>query len=142
MCAVSAGNFSEHVFSAMKERDILRCEAAWHFFLRARTRSSRSYSWRAARGLRRSKRSSSTHSTWSCAVPDCCTGVGADRSISISRSCRNNWRGQHDHLRFVPVLSEALASDPVVRTHRARAPGELDDHPSLEAFQVYASGYR
>ena len=50
------------------------------------------------------------------------------------------WTAQHPHLRYVPVVSDALPEDAWQgRTgfvHRA----VMDDHPDLSAFQVYACG--
>jgi CDP-4-dehydro-6-deoxyglucose reductase, E3 len=134
------GNFSEHVFSAMKERDILRLQGPLGaFFLREDSEKPIVFV------------ASGTGFAPIKAIIEHALYLGLRRPMTLYWGGRRpfdlylaklpeQWRQQHDHLRFVPVLSEALASDQWSGRTGLVHQAVLDDHPSLEGFQVYACG--
>ncbi len=137
---VPGGRFTGHVFNAMKERDILRFEGPLgSFFLREESDKPIVF---VAGGTgfapikamvehalhQRSKRPMAIY--WG----------ARDRSGLYLNALAEAWAAQHPHVRYVPVLSEALAEDAWTGrsglVHRA----VMADLPDLSGHQVYACG--
>ena len=124
------GKFTDHVFGAMKEKDILRLEGPFgSFFLREDSRQADraaglGHRLRADQGHRRTPaRARASRDR------PCCTGAAAARPICTSTTGRWQAAAAMPHLRYVPVLSEATARRRLARPHRPRAPGR-DGRPA------------
>jgi CDP-4-dehydro-6-deoxyglucose reductase len=137
---VPGGVFTDQVFGAMKERDILRINGPHgSFFLRedsdrpvilvaggtgfAPIKAIVEYAIHA--GLKRPM-----HLYW-----------GARSRVDLyQHELAEGWAREHSWLRYTPVLSEAKPADAwtgrIGLVHRA----VLDDHPNLAGAQVYACG--
>jgi CDP-4-dehydro-6-deoxyglucose reductase len=136
----AGGTFTEHVFGAMKEKDILRFEGPLGtFFLRED--SDRPIIFLASgtgfapvkgiiehalhKGIRRPM-----HLYWGCRA----------RDDLYLLQLPERWAREHPEFHFTAVLSEPRATDAWTgRTglvHRA----VMEDHPDLSGFEVYACG--
>ena len=137
---VPGGHFTEHIFGAMKERDILRIEAPLgSFFLR--DDSSKPIVFVA----------SGTGFAPIKAIIESAFNNGDEREMRLYWGGRRprdlyllelaqQWAQQHANFSFIPVASEARPEDAWTgRTgfvHRA----VMEDLPDLSAHQVYACG--
>lgn len=137
---VPAGHFSEHVFTRMKERELLRLQGPYGIFF-LRQDSERPILLMAggtgfapikgmldhafARGERRA-----LHLYW---------GARRQRDLYMHDLVRA-WARRHENFRYAPVLSEPLPEDGwrgrTGLVHAALAA----DHPDLSGYEVYASG--
>jgi CDP-4-dehydro-6-deoxyglucose reductase len=133
------GKFTDHVFGAMKDKEILRIEGPFgSFFLREES-SKPILLLAAGTGLAPIK-----------ALIEHMQLKGIDRPTLLYWGCRrradlylHDWAGaaaaQMPHLRYVPVLSESFDEGWTGRNglvHRA----VMDDVPDLSGHQVYACG--
>lgn len=137
---VPGGKFTEHVFSKMKERDLLRFHGPLGVFF-LRSDSDRPVIFMAggtglapikaileqafAQELRRPM-----HVFW---------GVRARRDLYLS-DLVESWRDTYEHLHFTPVLSDPQSMDRWTgRTGWVHA-AVLQDYRNLSCYEVYASG--
>jgi CDP-4-dehydro-6-deoxyglucose reductase len=136
---VPGGQFTDHVFGTMKERDILRFEGPLgSFFLQESTKPIVCVA--SGTGFAPIK-----------AIIEDALRKGVDRPMTLYWGARRpkdlylnelplRWAAEHSHLRYVPVISDALPEDGWQgRTgfvHRA----VMDDFADLSAHQVYACG--
>lgn len=135
---VPGGNFTEHVFTQMKEKDILRLEGPLgSFFLREDSDKpiilvAGGTGFAPIKGLvehalhigiRRPM-----HLYWG----------AKDRAGLYLHSLAESWANVHSHLKFTPVLSEPDAgwSGRTGLVHEA----VMADHPDLSSFQAYVCG--
>ncbi len=137
---VPGGAFTEHVFGAMKERDILRLEGPFGtFFLREESAKPIVF-LASGTGFAPIK-----------AVIEAAFKKGISRPMSLYWGGRRpkdlylnalaeRWVAEHPALNYVPVVSDALPEDGWIgRTgfvHRA----VMQDLPDLSGHQVYACG--
>ena len=133
------GPFSEHVFTRMKEKDILRFEGPFGtFFLREESGKPMVFI------------ASGTGFAPIKAIIEHALHIGIERPMTLYWGCRvradlylnelaERWHTDHG-IRYVPVLSEALPADEWTgRTgfvHRA----VMEDLPDLSDYDVYACG--
>jgi CDP-4-dehydro-6-deoxyglucose reductase, E3 len=137
---VPGGFFTGHVFTQMKEKDLLRFQGPLGtFFLREE--SARPIILMAggtgfapikaiimhalAQGLRRPM-----HLYW---------GVRARRDLYMDDLARQ-WADAHDQLSYTPVLSEPNPEDRWIGRTGWVHEAVIADHPDLSNFEVYASG--
>lgn len=134
-----AGPFSQHVFSTMKEKDILRIEGPFGTFFLREESSKPIVLLASGTGFAPIK-----------AIVEHALHAGLKRPMTLYWGCRVRAdlylhdlaeRWQRDGvLRYIPVLSDAPASDNWTgRTgfvHRA----VMEDFPDLSGHQVYACG--
>jgi CDP-4-dehydro-6-deoxyglucose reductase len=133
------GPFSRHVFGAMKEKDILRLEGPFGTFFLREENAKPIVLLASGTGFAPIK-----------AMAEDALHKGMKRPMTLYRGCRvradlylhelaERWQ-QEGKLRYVPVLSDAPASDDWTgRTgfvHRA----VMEDFPDLSGHQVYACG--
>jgi len=137
---VPDGVFTEHVFSKLKVRDILRIEGPHGtFFLREESGKPIVFV-ASGTGFAPIK---------SIIVDALAKGIarpmtlywGARRPRDLYQSdLPEKWAGEHANFRYVPVISDALAEDAWMgRTglvHRA----VMEDFPDLSGYEVYACG--
>lgn len=137
---IAGGEFTQHVFSGMKEKDILRFQGPYgSFFLREES-AKPVILLAGSTGFAPIK-----------ALVEHAIHNHIARPLEIYWGARNRaglylpdlpagWAAAHSHIRYVPVLSDASTGDAWCgRTglvHRA----VLEDHPDLSAWQVYACG--
>jgi CDP-4-dehydro-6-deoxyglucose reductase len=137
---VAGGQFTDHVFNKMKERDILRCEGPLGtFFLREESDKPIVFV------------ASGTGFAPIKAVIEYMFHKGIDRPATLywggrrpkdlyMNALAEKWAAEHPGFKYVPVISEALPEDNWSgRTgfvHRA----VMQDHPDLSGHQVYACG--
>ena len=133
------GPFSQHVFSTMKEKDILRVEGPFGTFFLREESAKPIVLVASGTGFAPIK-----------AIIEHALHTGMKRPMTLYWGCRlraelyldglaQRWQ-QEGRLRYVPVLSEALPADSWTgRTgfvHRA----VMEDFPDLSGYQVYACG--
>jgi CDP-4-dehydro-6-deoxyglucose reductase len=137
---VAGGNFTDHVFGKMKERDILRFEAPLGtFFLREESEKPIVFV------------ASGTGFAPIKAIIEHAFHDGIRRPMTLYWGGRRpkdlyldalpkRWAAEHATFKYVPVISDALPEDGWSgRTgfvHRA----VMEDFPDLSAYQVYACG--
>jgi len=133
------GPFSKHVFGAMKEKDIIRIEGPFGTFFLREDSAKPIVLLASGTGFAPIK-----------SIVEHALHTGVKRPMTLYWGCRvradlymhelaGRWQ-QEGWLRYVPVLSDAPASDHWTgRTgfvHRA----VMEDYPDLSGYQVYACG--
>jgi len=137
---VAGGSFTNHVFQAMKERDILRFEGPLGtFFLREESDKPIVFV------------ASGTGFAPIKSVIDAAFKKGVSRSMVLYWGGRRpkdlylnelpeRWAAEHPNFKYVPVISDALPEDRWTGragfVHRA----VMQDFPDLSGHQVYACG--
>jgi CDP-4-dehydro-6-deoxyglucose reductase len=137
---VEGGEFTRHVFNGMKEKDILRLRGPLGtFYLREESDKPLLF---VAGGTGFAPLKSIIEHTLHNHIR---------RPLTLYRGARTRsglylgalparWAAEHEHIRYVPVLSEPTVADGwsgrTGLVHRA----VLEDHPDLSPFQVYACG--
>lgn len=137
---ISGGEFTHHVFAAMKEKDILRFQGPYgSFFLREES-AKPMILVAGGTGFAPIK-----------ALVEHAIHQHITRPMEIYWGARNraglylpdlpaDWAAAHSHIRYVPVLSDATPPDAWSGrsglVHRA----VLEDHADLANYQVYACG--
>jgi CDP-4-dehydro-6-deoxyglucose reductase len=133
---VPDGQFTGHVFNTMKEKEILRFQGPLgSFFLREES-DKPIVLLAGGTGFAPIK-----------SLLEDALHRGIQRPIWLYWGSRNRgglyldvlaqqWAAQHDHLRYIPVLSDEDWDGRRGFVHRA----VLDDHPDLSQVQVYACG--
>ena len=134
------GKFTDHVFTAMKEKEILRMEGPFgSFFLRDDT-DKPMILLASGTGFAPIK-----------AIIEQLKHTGSQRKAHLYWGCRskadlylNDWaeRAAHEmpHLKYVPVLSDAKPEDGWTGRTGLVHHAVMHDHPNLMAWQVYACG--
>ena len=137
---VPGGEFTGHVFGAMKEKDILRFQGPYgSFFLREESNKPMIL---VAGGTGFAPiKALVEHAIHSRIERPMEIYWGArDRAGLYLPALPEAWARDHAHIRYVPVLSDATPADAWTgRTgfvHRT----VLEDHPELAGYQVYACG--
>ncbi len=134
------GQFTEHVFHGMKDRDILRFEGPHgNFFLREQ--SSKPIVFVAGGTGFAPVKGIIEHALHARSTRAMTLYWGARRPADLYMDAlAQGWQREHGHFRYVPVLSEPQSEDAWAgRTglvHRA----VLEDLPDLSGHQVYACG--
>ena len=141
---IAGGEFTGHVFTTMKAKEILRLRGPYgSFFLREE--SARPIIFVAGGTGFAPIKSIIEHALQS--------GVqhGQLRPMTLYWGARNRaglylhelaqrWAAEHEHIRYVPVLSEPTAEDQWTGRTGLVHQAVLEDQSSLGAFQVYACG--
>jgi len=137
---VAGGNFTDHVFGKMKERDILRLEGPLgSFFLREDSAKPIVF---VASGTGFAPIKSIIESAFYKKIERPMVlywGARRPRDVYLS-SLPERWAREHANFRYVPVISEARTEDAWSGrsgfVHRA----VMEDMPDLSGHQVYACG--
>jgi CDP-4-dehydro-6-deoxyglucose reductase len=136
---VPGGRFTDHVFSAMREKEILRFQGPLGSFFLREDSTKPIILLAGGTGFAPIK-----------AIAEHALHAGSSRPMHIYWGARDRaglylpdlpvqWAAAHAHVRYVPVLSDVNGAEWDGRTglvHRA----VLEDHPDLSKFQVYACG--
>ncbi len=137
---VPGGNFTDHVFARMKQRDILRLEGPLgSFFLREDSAKPIVF---VASGTGFAPIKSIIESALHRNVARPMTlywGARRPKDLYLN-ALPGKWASEHSHFRYIPVISEARPEDQWTArsgfVHRA----VMEDLPDLSAHQVYACG--
>jgi CDP-4-dehydro-6-deoxyglucose reductase len=137
---VAGGQFTDHVFNKMKERDILRFEGPLGtFFLREDSDKPLVF---VASGTGFAPIKSILEHAFEKGIkrPMALYWGGRRPKDLYMNELASRWAAEHPHLKYIPVISDALPEDGWTgRTgfvHRA----VMQDFPDLSAHQVYACG--
>ncbi|HKO88195.1 MAG TPA: CDP-6-deoxy-delta-3,4-glucoseen reductase [Burkholderiales bacterium] len=137
---VAGGSFTEHVFGAMKERDILRFEGPLgNFFLREEEDKPIVF---VASGTGFAPIKSIIESALAKGVETPMTlywGGRRPKDLYLS-SLPERWAREYANFSFVPVISEAQAEDAWQGRTGFVHQAVMADLPDLSGYQVYACG--
>jgi CDP-4-dehydro-6-deoxyglucose reductase len=137
---VPGGQFTDHVFGKMKERDILRFEGPLGTFFLREDSDKPIIFVASGTGFAPIK-----------SILETAFAKGIDRSMVLywggrrpkdlyMNALAGSWAAAHDNFRYVPVVSDALPEDDWHGrsgfVHRA----VMEDFPDLSGHQVYACG--
>jgi len=137
---IAGGEFTGHVFSTMKEKDILRFQGPYgSFFLREES-TKPMILLAGGTGFAPIK-----------ALIEHAIHMEITRPIALYWGARNRaglylpelpqaWAGAHANIRYLPVLSDATADDAWEGRAGLVHKAVLEDHPDLSGYQVYACG--
>ena len=118
------GKFTDHVFGAMKEKEILRIEGPFgSFFLREDSDKpivllASGTGFAPIKAIIEHMQLEGQR-----AARPSCTGAAAARPTSTCTTGPSKRPRRLPHLRYVPVLSEPKPEDALDRPHRPRPPG-------------------
>ncbi len=137
---VAGGQFTDHVFTKMKERDILRCEGPLGtFFLREDSQKPLVFV-ASGTGFAPIKAVIEHMFHKGIARPAVLYWGGRRPKDLYLHALAEAWAAEHPSFKYVPVVSDALPEDRWTgRTgfvHRA----VMEDFPDLSGHQVYACG--
>ena len=137
---VAGGQFTDHVFTKMKERDILRCEGPLGtFFLREDSQKPLVFV-ASVTGFAPIKAVVEHMFHKGIARPAVLYWGGRRPKDLYLHALAEAWAAEHPSFKYVPVVSDALPEDRWTgRTgfvHRA----VMEDFPDLSGHQVYACG--
>jgi CDP-4-dehydro-6-deoxyglucose reductase len=134
------GNFSEHVFTTMKERDILRFQGPLGtFFLRED--SDKPIIFLASGTGFAPIKAIIEHAIYKGITREMHLYWGARvRSDLYLPELPEKWRNELPNFRYFPVLSEALPEDNWQGRTGFAHKAVMEDFPSLSEYQVYACG--
>jgi CDP-4-dehydro-6-deoxyglucose reductase len=137
---VAGGQFTDHVFNRMKERDILRCEGPFGTFFLREDSDKPIVFVASGTGFAPIKAVIEHLFHKNIARPATLYWGGRRPKDLYMNALAEKWAAEHPSLRYVPVISNALPED-VWRgrtgfVHRA----VMEDFPDLSGYQVYACG--
>jgi len=137
---IPGGNFTEHVFTGMKEKDIMRIEGPLgSFFLREDSDKpiiliAGGTGFAPIKGL-------IEHALHIGIQRPMKLYWGAkDRAGLYMNALAEKWANEHPHISYTPVLSEPSASDAWTGRTGLVHEAALADHADVAAYQVYACG--
>ena len=137
---VPGGRFSTHVFDSMKLRDTLQLEMPLGSFYWREQSDKPMILLASGTGFAPIKSIIENSIARNNKRPVTLYWGGRTRADLYMASLAGQWVAEHDHIRFVPVLSDATAEcNWAGRTgfvHRA----VIEDFPDMSGFQVYACG--
>jgi CDP-4-dehydro-6-deoxyglucose reductase, E3 len=137
---VAGGQFTDHVFTKMKERDILRFEGPLGTFFLREDSDKPVVFVASGTGFAPIKSILEHAFRKGIARPMTLYWGGRRPKDLYMNELAARWSSEHQNFKYVPVVSEALAEDGWTgRTgfvHRA----VMEDFPDLSAHQVYACG--
>jgi len=137
---VAGGQFTDHVFNRMKERDILRCEGPLGTFFLREDSDKPIVFVASGTGFAPIKAVIEHMFHKGIARPATLYWGGRRPKDLYMSALAERWAAEHDGFKFVPVISEALPEDGwrgrTGFVHRA----VMQDFPDLSGYQVYACG--
>jgi CDP-4-dehydro-6-deoxyglucose reductase len=137
---VAGGQFTDHVFNKMKERDILRCEGPLGTFFLREDSDKPIVFVASGTGFAPIKAVIEHMFHKGIARPATLYWGGRRPKDLYMSALAERWAAEHDGFKFVPVISEALPEDAwrgrTGFVHRA----VIQDIPDLSGYQVYACG--
>ncbi|MDK9723577.1 MAG: CDP-6-deoxy-delta-3,4-glucoseen reductase [Sterolibacteriaceae bacterium MAG5] len=137
---VPGGQFTGHVFGAMKERDIVRIEGPHGSFHLQELSQKPIILLAGGTGFAPIKAIVEHTIHNKIARPMTLYWGSRDRTGLYLPELPQRWAAAHPHIRYVPVLSEPAAADAWTGRTGLAHQAVLEDHADLSAFQVYACG--
>ena len=137
---VPGGQFTRHVFSAMKERDILRFEGPHGCFFLREESAKPIVLVAGGTGFAPIKAVIEHALHQNIARPMTLYWGARDRAGLYLNALAEAWAAQHAHFRYVPVLSDARAEDGWQGRSGLVHHAVMADFPDLSGHQVYACG--
>lgn len=137
---VPGGAFTQHVFDAMRERDIVRIEGPHGDFQLQELSSKPIILLAGGTGFAPVKSLVEYALHHRIARPMTLYWGARERSGLYLPELPLQWAAQHAHIRYVPVLSEPAPDDAWSGRRGLVHQAVLDDHADLSAHQVYACG--
>ena len=137
---IPGGQFTEHVFGAMKERDILRFEGPLgSFFLREESKKPILF---VAGGTGFAPVKSMVEHALHQKIgrPMALYWGARDRAGLYLNALAENWAARHPNIRYIPVLSEPQAGEDWQGRTGLVHEAVMADLPDLSAYQVYVCG--
>lgn len=137
---IPGGNFTEHVFTQMKEKDIMRIEGPLGSFFLREDSNKPIILLAGGTGIAPIK-----------GLVEHALHIGIKRPMRLYYGAKDRtglylsglaeqWAATYPHINYIPVLSEPAVNDAwTSRTGLVHA-AVLADHPDLAAYQVYACG--
>jgi len=137
---VPGGNFTEHVFTTMKERDILRIEGPLGSFFLREDSTKPIVMVAGGTGFAPLK-----------GLIEHALHIGITRPLTLYWGAKDRaglyldtlpqaWAAAHPHITYIPVLSEPTATDHWTGRTGLAHEAALADHPDLSAYQAYVCG--
>ena len=137
---IPGGQFTEHVFNEMKERDLLRINGPHGSFFLREDSAKPMLLIAGGTGFAPIK-----------AIVEHAIAKGSKRSITLYWGARNKadlylcalaeqWAQDHEHIRFVPVLSDSPESEHWQGRTGLVHQAAMHDFPDLSGHQVYVCG--
>lgn len=137
---VPGGQFTEHVFNSMQERDILRLNGPHgSFFLREES-GKPMLLIAGGTGFAPIKALVEHALAENCQRPMTIYWGGRSRIDLYQAELAQGWVSQHAHVRFVPVLADPAAEDGWTGRRGLVHLAALEDFPDMSAHQVYLCG--
>ncbi|CAG1000966.1 partial CDP-4-dehydro-6-deoxyglucose reductase, E3, partial [Rhodocyclaceae bacterium] len=137
---VPGGQFTGHVFGAMKEREIVRIEGPHGSFQLQELSQKPIILLAGGTGFAPIKAIVEHTIHNKIARPMTLYWGSRDRAGLYLPELPRHWAAAHPHIRYVPVLSEPAAADAWTGRTGLAHQAVLEDHADLSAFQVYACG--
>ncbi|MEW6314159.1 MAG: CDP-6-deoxy-delta-3,4-glucoseen reductase [Pseudomonadota bacterium] len=137
---IPGGDFTEHVFAGMKERDILRIEGPLGTFFMREDSDKPIVLVASGTGFAPVKGMLEHAFASGIARPIVLYWGARKRADLYMGALPEQWQREHVNFRFVPVLSEPLASDGWQGRTGLVHQAVLDDYVDLSGCQVYACG--
>jgi CDP-4-dehydro-6-deoxyglucose reductase len=136
---VPGGQFTDHVFSAMKAKDIMRISGPYgSFFLRE---SDKPAIFLAGGTGFAPIKSILQHAFHHAVARECALYWGAKTPPDLYlASLAEQWQQERNNFRYIPVLSAPRAEDAWSGRTGYVHQAVLDDHADLSGYQVYACG--
>jgi CDP-4-dehydro-6-deoxyglucose reductase len=134
------GQFTEQVFAAMKERDILRFNGPHGSFFLREDSSKPMLLVAGGTGFAPIKAVVEHAIAENCERPMTIYWGGRQRADLYLMSLAEQWAAAHAHIRFVPVLAESAPEDAWTGRSGLVHQAAMADFPDLSGHQVYVCG--
>lgn len=137
---IDGGEFTQHVFTAMKEKDILRFQGPYGSFYLREESAKPMILLAGGTGFAPIKalveHAIHNHITRPMEI----YWGGRNRAGLYLPGLPGQWAAAHSHIRYILVLSDATPQDAWPGRSGLVHSAVLEDHPDLSAWQVYACG--
>jgi len=137
---VPGGQFTEHVFSTMKEKDILRFNGPHGGFFLREDSTKPMLMVAGGTGFAPIRAVVEHAIAEDCPRPITVYWGGRTEADLYQRNIAERWAAEHEHIRFVPVLSELPADAAWAGRTGFVHEAAMADFPDLSGHQVYACG--
>lgn len=137
---VEGGQFTEHVFTTMQERDIVRLNGPHGSFFMREDSDKPMLLVAGGTGFAPIKAVVEHAIAEKCKRPMTIYWGGRQRIDLYLLQLAEQWAAGHDHLRFIPVLSESAPEDAWAGRSGLVHQAAMADFPDLSGHQVYVCG--
>lgn len=137
---IPGGQFTTHVFTGMKERDMLRINGPHGSFFLRETSDKPIILVAGGTGFAPIKAIVEQTIAEGCQRPVFLYWGGRRREDLYLRDLAEQWAKEHPHIHFIPVLSEPAPDDQWTGKTGFVHTAAMADHPDLAGFQAYVCG--